>query len=184
MKVIVTSIDEVKIVAPDVFQDRRGFFMETYNRRRYVDHGIDAVFVQDNLSCSGAGIIRGLHYQFPKPQAKLVYVISGEVFDVAVDIRKGSPAFGRWTGTVLSAANRKQLFIPAGFAHGFRALSDNVLLAYKCSDFYNPEADRVIRWNDPDINIAWGKDAPVLSEKDANAPYLREVPEDCLPEMP
>lgn len=183
MQVAKTSIVDVKIIVPDIFQDRRGFFMETYNRRRYVDYGIGVSFVQDNLSCSGAGSIRGLHYQFPNPQAKLVYVVSGEVFDVAVDIRQGSPTFGQWTGTVLSSTNRKQLFIPAGFAHGFRAMSDNVLLAYKCSDFYNPEADRVIRWNDPDIDIVWGDDSPMLSEKDANAPYLREVPEDCLPDM-
>ncbi|MDY6906360.1 MAG: dTDP-4-dehydrorhamnose 3,5-epimerase [Thermodesulfobacteriota bacterium] len=182
MQVSKTSIADVKIIAPALFEDQRGFFMETYNRRRYIENGIDETFVQDNLSCSHLGIIRGLHYQFPNPQAKLVYVISGEVFDVAVDIRQNSPTFGKWTGTVLSGKNRKQMFIPAGFAHGFQAMSDHVLLAYKCSDFYDPAADRVIRWDDPDINISWNADVPGLSEKDANAPYLREVPANCLPE--
>ncbi len=181
MKVLPTAVDGVKIVEPDVFKDERGFFMETYHHRRYAEFGIDVRFVQDNCSCSGAGIIRGLHYQHPSAQAKLVYVVAGEVLDVAVDIRRGSPTFGKWTATVLSVDNKKQLFIPKGFAHGFRAISDNVLLLYKCSAFYDPASDRIIRWNDPDINIKWGEDAPVLSEKDAAAPLLREVSADCLP---
>jgi dTDP-4-dehydrorhamnose 3,5-epimerase len=170
MKCAPTSISDVKIIEPHIFQDNRGFFMETWNRRTFAEMGLDVDFVQDNHSRSSQGILRGLHYQIKHPQGKLVRVIQGEVFDVAVDIRKHSPTFGKWEGVVLSEENRRMLWIPPGFAHGFYVTSDTAEFVYKCTHFYAPQYERSIIWNDPDIGIAWPLDGtePVLSDKDQN----------------
>ncbi len=181
MKVIETSLPGMLIIDPDVFGDSRGFFMETYNEARYRDAGLPRRFVQDNLSSSARGVLRGLHYQNPDAQGKLLYVLSGEVFDVAVDIRVGSPTFGEWVGVTLSGENHRQLWVPEGFAHGFQVTSENALIAYKCTAPYNREAEGAVLWNDPEIGIEWPIEKPTLSEKDRNAPRLREVPEDVLP---
>lgn len=181
MKIIATELPGVMIIEPDVFRDDRGFFMESYHRARYEEMGIKAWFVQDNLSYSRRGVLRGLHYQYPHSQGKLVYVLRGEVFDVAVDIRMGSPYFGRWIGVILSDANKRQLYIPEGFAHGFAVLSDEAIFAYKCTDFYYPEDEGGIIWNDPDLGIEWPVVAPVLSPKDASYPRLCEVAREKLP---
>jgi len=174
MNVIPTSLDGVFIIEPKVFRDQRGFFLETYHREKYRAFGIDRVFVQDNLSYSAKGTLRGLHYQITKPQAKLVQVMRGEVFDVAVDIRPGSPDFGKWTGVYLSDSNCRQLFISEGFAHGFCVLSDEAVFCYKCSEFYAPEDEGGILWSDPDIGIEWLIQEPVISDKDARYPRLCE----------
>jgi dTDP-4-dehydrorhamnose 3,5-epimerase len=181
MNVIETDLPGVLIVEPNVFGDERGFFMESWNGRRYEEAGLPGRFVQDNLSYSARGVLRGLHFQNPRLQGKLVSVLQGEVFDVAVDIRVGSPTFGRWTGTALSAENRRQFYVPEGFAHGFLVTSEATLFFYKCTDYYAPSAEGAILWNDPDIGIEWPTDAPILSERDRTAPRLREVPEDILP---
>lgn len=181
MKVEPTSLDGVLLIHPEVFRDGRGFFTEIYQRKRYQASGIDADFVQDNLSRSAANALRGLHYQYPEPQAKLAYVLSGRVFDVVVDVRRGSPTFGKWAGVLLSEDNHCQLFIPGGFAHGFCVLSDGAVFAYKCGAFYNSVTERLIRWNDPDLGIDWPVANPLLSEKDRNAPCLKDVPSDHLP---
>lgn len=149
------EIEGLKIVTPQVFGDARGYFMETYHEAQFREAGIDAVFVQDNQSSSAKGVLRGLHFQNAFPQDKLVRVIAGEVFDVAVDLRKGSATFGKWHGELLSAENKKQFFIPKGFAHGFVVLSDMAEFCYKCSDFYHPEDESGLRFDDPDIGIAW-----------------------------
>lgn len=182
MNVIETKLKGVLIIEPDVFGDDRGYFMETYNQGRYEKQGIKATFVQDNLSYSRKGVLRGLHYQHPHAQGKLVYVVKGEVFDVAVDIRKGSPSFGQWTGVVLSERNKRQLYIPEGFAHGFVVLSEEALFAYKCTDFYHPETEGGIIWNDPGIGIGWPEKNPVLSPKDANYPELKDIDPERLPD--
>lgn len=181
MKVRPTGLPGVLLIEPDVFADARGFFMETYREERYRELGIPDRFVQDNLSSSERGVLRGLHFQNPHPQAKLASVLEGEVFDVAVDLRRGSPSFGRWFGTTLSETNRHQLYIPKGFAHGFCVLSARALFSYKCSSAYVAEADRCLRWDDPDLGIEWPLDAPSLSRKDASALRLRELSEDLLP---
>jgi dTDP-4-dehydrorhamnose 3,5-epimerase len=175
VKVTEAGLPGVLLVEPDVFGDERGFFMESYNRRRYAEQGLDAEFVQDNLSYSARGVLRGLHFQNPNPQGKLVSVLEGEVFDVAVDIRVGSPTFGQWTGVTLSAANKRQFYVPEGFAHGFLVTSEAALFAYKCTDFYNPAAEGGALWNDPEVGVDWPVEEPVLSEKDRNAPTLREL---------
>lgn len=180
MKVRETSLPGLLVIEPDLFGDSRGFFMETYNLERYREAGIDDEFVQDNLSLSGRGVLRGLHFQNPAAQGKLVYVLEGEVFDVAVDIRVGSPTFGRWHGEVISSGNRLQFWIPPGFAHGFCVLSEKALFAYKCTELYAPEHEGSIRWDDPAINIKWPCGKVILSEKDRNAPLLSHVPEDKL----
>ncbi len=172
MKVIPTSLPEVVIVEPKVFGDKRGFFMETYHKDRYKNAGINSVFVQDNISFSVQNTLRGLHFQINRPQAKLVQVISGEIFDVAVDIRKDSPTFGKWAGVYLSGESRHQLFIPEGFAHGFFVLSQTALFMYKCSDFYSSSDEGGILWSDPDIGIEWPKADPIISEKDRFLPFL------------
>ena len=177
-------LKEVIVVEPDVFSDKRGYFMETYQRLRYQDSGIDVTFVQDNLSFSRKGVLRGLHYQFPHEQAKLVQVIQGEIFDVAVDIRKGSPSFGKWISVILSHENKRQLFVPAGFAHGFCVLSDYAYVLYKCSDYYSPQSEGGILWSDPDLGIKWPISNPLLSEKDATYPHLKDVPDKRLPLFP
>lgn len=183
MEVISLEIPEVKLIKPRVFPDDRGFFMQTYHEKQYREAGIDVQFVQDNWSRSTKGVLRGLHYQLKHPQAKLVSVIRGEVFDVAVDIRQGSPTFGKWVGAILSEENRHQMFIPAGFAHGFCVLSDTVDLLYKCSDFYTPGDEYGIRWDDPDIGICWPETGYRAAEKDRNAPFLNDVPGDNLPKF-
>lgn len=181
MKIIPTTLKDVLVIEPKVFKDARGFFMEIYHRKRYGKQGIDRPFVQDNLSYSVKGTVRGLHCQIRHPQAKLVYVIAGEIFDVAVDIRKGSPTFGQWTGTYLSDQNKRQLFIPEGFAHGFCAISDAALFAYKCSDYYSPDDELGILWSDPDIAIDWPVEEPIISEKDKHLPLLSDLSHDLLP---
>jgi len=178
MQIIDTEIPDVKIVEPDVFGDERGWFCETYNAERYRKAGIDSVFVQDNESFSSKGVVRGLHWQAaPHTQAKLVRVIKGAVWDVAVDIRKGSPTFGRHVAETLSAGNRRQLFIPRGFAHGFIVLEDDTLFSYKCDNLYCREADSGMRFDDPALGIEW-PDVGVplmLSEKDRKNPTLAEI---------
>ena len=181
MEVFDTELPGVLVLEPKVFGDARGFFLETWNRVHYEQAGIQAEFVQDNLSFSGKGTLRGLHFQNPNAQGKLVQVIQGEVYDVAVDIRQGSPTFGKWVGITLSAENRRQVFIPAGFAHGFCVTSDHALFSYKCTDFYNPKAEVSIIWNDPDIGIDWPVTEPELSEKDRLANRLSQLPLDKLP---
>ncbi len=182
MKIKETEIPGVLIIEPAVFSDRRGFFMETYNQKRYAAAGIDVEFVQDNCSLSVQGTLRGLHYQHPHGQAKLIQVFQGEIFDVAVDIRLGSPTFGRWKGLLLSERDNRQFLVPAGLAHGFAVLSDQVLFTYKCSDFYAPESERGIAWNDPSLNIEWPVSSPILSDRDRQLPFLKDIPKDQLPE--
>ena len=169
MNVIQTDIPDVLIIEPDVFGDSRGFFLESYNQQKFRDAtGVSADFVQDNHSKSVRGVLRGLHYQIRQPQAKLVRVCNGEVFDVAVDLRKASPTFGRWTGANLSAENFRQMWIPEGFAHGFLVLSDEAEFLYKTTDYYSPEHERCISWNDSELGIQWpGEINPIVSEKDA-----------------
>ena len=181
MNVVETSLPGVLIVEPDVFGDERGFFMETWNGECYEDAGLPGRFVQDNLSYSARGVLRGLHFQNPRPQGKLVSVLRGEVFDVAVDIRVGSPTFGEWTGVTLSAENKRQFYVPPDFAHGFLVTGEDALFFYKCTDYYAPSAEGIVLWNDPDIGIEWPTDAPTLSERDGKAPPLREIPEVSLP---
>ena len=176
-----TDLPGVLVVEPDVFGDERGFFLETWNRARYEEAGLPGDFVQDNLSFSSRGVLRGLHFQNPHPQGKLVYVLQGEVFDVAVDIRVGSPTFGRWTGVSLSSENKRQLWVPEGFAHGFVVTSETALFSYKCTDLYHREAEASVLWNDPDIGIEWPVKEPTLSTKDLAAPTLKESPADGLP---
>ncbi|MDT8899717.1 dTDP-4-dehydrorhamnose 3,5-epimerase [Anaeroselena agilis] len=175
-----TSLPGVRLFKPEAFADKRGFFMETWNASRYSEHGLPTLFAQDNLSFSYRGVLRGLHYQLPNPQAKLVYVLQGSVFDVAVDIRPGSPTFGRWVGITLSAENRWQLYIPEGFAHGFCVLSDTALFAYKCSSLYSPHDEGGVAWNDEDLGIAWPIAEPTLSPKDEKYPRLKDIPLDRL----
>jgi len=171
-----TSIEGLKIIDVKSYGDERGYFMETYKQSDFAVGGIDAVFVQDNQSSSRKGVLRGLHFQVKHPQAKLVRVISGEVFDVAVDLRKGSPTYGKWEGAILSKENRRQFFIPRGFAHGFLVLSDRAEFCYKCDDVYHPEDEAGLLWSDPDIDIVWPilDCGFILSEKDSLNPTLKE----------
>jgi dTDP-4-dehydrorhamnose 3,5-epimerase len=182
MEIIPTRLEGVVIIEPKVFTVPRGFFFETYQENRYRENGITCKFVQDNLSYSQKNSLRGLHYQHPHGQAKLVSVLKGEVFDVAVDIRKGSPNFGKWVGVPLSADQHRQLFIPEGFAHGFCVLSDDAVFSYKCSDFYSPEAEHGIAWNDARVGIEWPVEDPILSEKDDSLLHLKDVPFSDLPD--
>jgi len=176
MKTFPTTLPGVLLIEIDVHADARGRFMETYRRDRYREAGIDALFVQDNFSSSTRGALRGLHYQLERPQGKLVWVTRGEVFDVVVDIRRGSPSFGAWYGALLSDGNRRQLWIPPGFAHGFAVLSEHADLAYKVTEYYAPADEHAIRWDDPELAIAWPlAGAPSLSQRDATAPGLREA---------
>jgi len=168
MIVTPTAIPDVKLVEPKVFGDSRGFFFESWNRRALAAAGIDVDFVQDNHSRSGRGVLRGLHYQIERPQGKLVRVVAGEVFDVAVDLRRRSPTFGRWVGATLSADNRRMFWVPPGFAHGFVVLSDSADFLYKTTDYWYPEHERTLLWNDREVDIAWPYDgAPTLAPKDA-----------------
>lgn len=174
MEAIATELPEVVMFAPRVFGDERGFFMESYNRRDMAALGLDRDFVQDNHSRSARGILRGLHYQIRQPQGKLVRVVSGEVFDVAVDLRRSSPTFGRWVGMRLSAENKRMAWIPPGFAHGFLVVSEVADFLYKTTDYYAPEHERSLRWDAPELAIAWPwSGTPKLSAKDAAAPDLR-----------
>lgn len=181
MKVSDTGLDKVLLFEPKVYGDARGFFYETFNQKRYADFISPHEFVQDNLSYSARGVLRGLHYQHPQAQGKLVMVLQGAVFDVAVDIRVGSPNFGQWTGVELTAGNRRQLWIPPGFAHGFCVTSDEALFLYKCSDYYNPADEGTIIWNDPAIGIDWPLAEVELSEKDTRGTRLDQVPIERLP---
>jgi dTDP-4-dehydrorhamnose 3,5-epimerase len=182
MKVIETSLPGVMVIEPQVFGDARGYFYESYNKAKYADAGITSNFVQSNVSRSAKGVLRGLHYQWPNPQGKLVSVLDGDVFDVAVDVRRGSPTFGQWTGVMLSAENKRHLWIPEGFAHGFCVVSEFATFSYQCTALYDREADASVRWNDSDIGIDWPINHPLLSEKDEKAPLLKEVAIARLPE--
>ncbi len=184
MKIIETDLPGCLLIEPQVFGDDRGWFYESFNCDKLAAHGLDPRFVQGNVSSSQRGVLRGLHYQWPKPQGKYVSVLEGEVWDVAVDIRRGSPTFGRWTAVVLSAGNRRHFWIPEGFAHGFVALSERAVFTYLCTETYDREADAAIRWNDADLAIDWPVSAPTLSEKDARAPFLADVPPERLPVYP
>lgn len=181
MTVDTTRLPGVYILTPERYSDARGFFMETWQQARYAEAGLPAQFVQDNLSQSKRGVLRGLHYQHPTPQGKLISVLQGRIFDVAVDIRRGAPTFGEWVGTELAAATGRQLYVPEGFAHGFVVLSDTALVHYKCTDYYAPAHEHTIRWDDPALAIAWPVDDPILSEKDAGAPTLDAMDAADLP---
>lgn len=181
MKVSATRLPEVLLIEPRLHTDRRGFFLETYSFRRYAEAGVTTPFVQDNLSRSVRGTLRGLHLQHPHGQGKLVSVVAGEVFDVAVDVRVGSPTFGQWVGERLTGDDHKQLFLPPGFAHGFCVTSETALFAYKCTDDYHPEAELGVAWDDPEIAIAWPVADPIVSEKDRALPRLRAIPPERLP---
>ncbi len=181
MKLIETELPGCVVVEPKVFGDARGFFYEHWNAQRFAEAGLDFRVVQSNVSGSARGVLRGLHYQWPNPQAKFVSVLQGEVWDVAVDIRRGSPSFGQWTAVTLSADNRRHFFIPEGFAHGFVVLSDFAVFQYLCSAPYDAAADAGLRWNDAQLAIDWPVAEPLLSDKDARAPFLAEVAEGRLP---
>ncbi|SHH33853.1 dTDP-4-dehydrorhamnose 3,5-epimerase [Tepidibacter thalassicus] len=177
-KFIKTSIEDLYVIEPRVFEDNRGYFMESYNKRDFYEAGIDVEFVQDNESKSNKGVLRGLHFQTRNVQGKLVRVIKGKVFDVAVDLRRGSSTFGKWEGVILSEENKRQFYIPKGFAHGFLVLSDEAVFNYKCTDYYAPEYDSGVIWNDPDIGINWPLEYVeqiILSEKDKRQKRLREI---------
>jgi dTDP-4-dehydrorhamnose 3,5-epimerase len=175
MNIIRTKLAGAIIIEPKVFGDHRGFFLETYQRDRYIEADISLDFIQDNHSRSSKGVLRGLHFQKTKPQGKLVRVVRGEVFDVVVDIREGSPTFGQWEGVLLNEENKRQFYVPPGFAHGFVTLSDTADFEYKCTDYYDPSDEGAIRWNDPEIGIEWPVDYPQLSDKDACAPLLKDM---------
>ncbi|MGR4874970.1 dTDP-4-dehydrorhamnose 3,5-epimerase [Pseudoxanthomonas sp. LARHCG66] len=181
MKVVETSLPGCVVVEPAVFGDDRGFFFETWNADRYGQQGLPTKFVQSNVSSSSRGVLRGLHYQWPNPQGKLVSVLEGEVYDVAVDIRRGSPTFGQWAAVVLSAENKRQFWIPEGFAHGFAVLSERAIFSYLCTAQYDKAADAGVRWNDPAIGIDWPVSAPLLSAKDEAAPLLADIAPERLP---
>ena len=181
MKVVETSLPGCVVVEPAVFGDDRGFFFETWNADRYGQQGLPTKFVQSNVSSSSRGVLRGLHYQWPNPQGKLVSVLEGEVYDVAVDIRRGSPTFGQWAAVILSAENKRQFWIPEGFAHGFAVLSERAIFSYLCTAQYDKAADAGVRWNDPAIGIDWPVSAPLLSAKDEAAPLLADIVPERLP---
>jgi dTDP-4-dehydrorhamnose 3,5-epimerase len=181
---IETSLPGVLELRPKIFRDARGFFMETYHAGKFAGIGIADSFVQDNHSRSAKGTLRGLHYQLQHPQSKLCRVIEGEALDVAVDIRLGSPHFGRWTSVRLSAAEQNQIYIPAGFAHGFLALTEGVQFLYKCGDFYDPSDEHGVLWNDPGLRISWGVSGPLVSEKDLKNPKLSDISPELLPRYP
>lgn len=180
MNILTTPLPDVLVFEPKVFGDSRGFFLETWHAERYAAAGLPE-FVQDNLSSSTRGVLRGLHCQEPEAQGKLVYVLLGEVFDVAVDIRLGSPTFGQWHGVTLSAENKRQFYVPPGFAHGFVVTSETALFAYKCTQLFRPQLEFSIRWNDPVIGIDWPIALPTLSAKDTDAPCLHDLPRERLP---
>jgi dTDP-4-dehydrorhamnose 3,5-epimerase len=180
LNVIRCQLEGLLIVEPKVFGDSRGFFMESWNQRRYIEAGLPDTFVQDNFSSSRRGALRGLHFQNPFPQGKLVSVLEGEVFDVAVDLRRNSPTFAKSEAVRLSAENKRQFFVPPGFAHGFLVLSETALFHYKCTEFYSPRDEMTLLWNDPDLDINWPVANPIISEKDTRGLRLRELPVERL----
>ena len=178
MRFIPTKIPAVVVIEPDIFEDSRGFFMETWQVNKFTEGGITANFVQDNHSRSNQGTLRGLHYQVKQPQGKLIRVLAGKIFDIAVDLRRNSPSFGQWVGEIISDENKKMLWIPEGFAHGFYVLSETADFFYKCTDFYNPECERTLRWDDPDLAIDWpliNGETPNLAAKDAKGALLKDA---------
>lgn len=181
MKVLETPLAGAVELQPQVFGDERGFFMEAWNQSRFAEIGLPHQFVQANVSRSAKGVLRGLHYQYPNPQGKLVWVLEGQVYDVAVDIRRGSPQFGQWHGVVLDAEKKNQFYVPAGFAHGFCVLSEAALFTYLCTTEYDADADATIAWDDPGIGVRWPIAEPTLSQKDSVAPRLAEIAEGRLP---
>ncbi len=181
MRVEAAKIPGLLIIEPAVHGDERGFFMESYSRSRYTEAGIVGEFVQDNVSLSARGILRGLHLQHPNDQGKLCFVLEGEVFDVAVDVRVGSPTFGRWEGVTLSSENKRQFYMPPGFAHGFCVISERAMFSYKCTDFCAAPSDLGVAWDDPEIGIDWPIQSPLLSAKDQQNRRLRDIPADTLP---
>ncbi len=179
MEIVKTPIEGLLVIKPNVFEDERGYFFESYNREIFLKHGLDLNFVQDNESKSKKGVLRGMHFQNPPfAQGKLVRVVRGAVLDVAVDIRKGSPTYGKWHSVMLSGDNKQMYWIPAGFAHGFLTLEDETVFFYKCTNVYNKEAEGCIRWNDPDLAIDWGTGSPVISDRDGNAPFFKDFKSD------
>ena len=182
MQVTETKIPGVYLIRPEVYEDARGFFLESYHQAKLEKCGIRELFVQDNHSKSRKNTLRGLHYQLKHPQAKLCRVVQGEVLDVAVDIRVGSPYFGRWVSAILSAENKQQILITRGFAHGFAVLSETAEFLYKCTDFYYPDDEHGVLWNDPDLGILWGVGEPVISKKDAAHTHLRNISAEFLPQ--
>ena len=183
MKIIETMLPGCVVIEPAVHGDARGLFYESYNAQKYKEAGLDLKFVQSNVSRSAQGVLRGLHYQWPNPQGKLVSVLEGEVYDVAVDIRRGSPHFGQWVGVMLSAENKRHFWIPEGFAHCFCVVSEFATFTYQCTALYDGPADAGVRWNDADIGIDWPIDAPLLSEKDEKTPFLKDIAPERLPEF-
>ncbi len=183
MKIMPVGLPEIVLIEPRVFEDRRGYFLETYQSQRYADLGMAAGFVQDNLSYSRKGVVRGLHYQLQQPQGKLVMVLQGEVIDVVVDIRLDSPNFGKWSKNCLSAENHRQLYVPPGFAHGFMVTSETAIVLYKCTDYYHPGDEYGIRWNDANLGIDWPAVEAILSDKDGKYPALKDVSPAQLPNM-
>lgn len=181
MKILQTDLPGCVVIEPQVFGDSRGFFYESFNHDKLAAHGLAPNFVQGNVSSSSRGVLRGLHYQWPKPQGKYVSVIEGEVWDVAVDIRRGSPTFGRWTAVVLSAENKRHFWIPPGFAHGFVTLSERAVFTYLCTETYDRDADAGVRWNDAELAIDWPISDPSLSEKDTKTPFLADIADERLP---
>lgn len=175
------TIPGVFVIEPKCFEDNRGYFMETYHQQKYQKAGINQAFVQDNHSHSSRGVLRGLHYQLKNPQGKLIYAVTGTIFDVAVDIRKGSPTFGQWTGAELSAENKRQIYVPQGFAHGFVVLSESADVIYKCTNLYTPGDEYGVLWSDPEIGIDWPVKNPILSQKDLENPGLKEISKSNLP---
>ncbi len=181
MRVIETDLPGCRVIEPRVFGDARGFFYESWNKERFAEAGLDLDFVQGNVSASTRGVLRGLHYQWPNPQGKLVSVLEGEVYDVAVDIRPGSPSFGRWTAVLLTAENKRHFWIPEGFAHGFAVVSERAVFTYQCTAGYDAAADAGVRWNDAALGIDWPLADPILSDKDIKAPFLADIPPERLP---
>jgi dTDP-4-dehydrorhamnose 3,5-epimerase len=181
MKVVETGLPGCVVLEPQVFGDDRGFFYESFNRDKLAAIGLPSGFAQGNVSRSVRGVLRGLHYQWPRPQGKLVSVLEGEVWDVAADVRRGSPTFGQWTAVVLSAENKRHFWIPEGFAHGFATLSDTALFNYVCTDTYDRDADAGVRWNDATLAIDWPVASPLLSDKDAKLPFLADIAPERLP---
>jgi len=183
MNIIETKLSGVLIIEPKVFPDERGYFFESWNSKRYRQSGIPGPFVQDNISFSKKGVLRGLHFQYPQSQGKLIQVLSGEVLDVVVDICVGSPTYGRWHGEILSESNHRQMYVPPGFAHGYCVTSETAIFSYKCTDFYNPDTEHGIVFNDPDIGIEWPIEKPVLSAKDEAYPRLKDLRPEYLPQF-
>ena len=183
MQVKESRLPEVLTIEPKIFTDERGMFMETWNQSRYAEFGIPSGFVQDNISVSKKGVIRGLHFQNPIQQGKLIQVLQGEIFDVAVDIRTDSEYFGQWVGIRLSEQNKRQLYIPEGYAHGFCVVSDSAVVAYKCTDYYSYQSEKCLRWDDPQLDIEWPAMNPILSDKDQQGVLLQDFPVQFLPTM-